>query len=79
MKLILDTGQEIDLGKVEEQLEEGEAITNVVVCFESVSFEGEGKHNVGIAKSNGISYGTMSGLLHLCRRMVDEQFTRSLQ
>lgn len=71
MKLILNNGQEIELENID--LGEGELVSNVVLCFETVSMKDSDEELVGYTTTKGLSATTIIGMLTIARMLIDEK------
>lgn len=71
MKLTLNNGQEIELDDID--LGEDELISNVVLCFETVSMKDSDEEQVGYTTTKGLSATTIIGMLTIARMLIDEK------
>ena len=71
MKLTLNNGQEIELDDID--LEEGELVSSVVLCFETVSMKDSDEEKVGYTTTKGLSATSIIGMLTIARMLIDEK------
>ncbi|MBF0807926.1 hypothetical protein E4U03_04750 [Rothia nasimurium] len=71
MKLTLNNGQEIELDDID--LKEGELVSSVVLCFETVSMKDSDEEQVGYTTTKGLSATSIIGMLTIARMLIGEK------